>query len=70
MPENNSAKIMFDTDLVGKRRRGGCGPGERDLADIGRDRGWRLAAIKRLLLIMCFPNYDVVFMETYIVLLK
>ncbi|XP_062706099.1 uncharacterized protein LOC134287678 [Aedes albopictus] len=54
MPDNNPAKLVFATDPVGTRRRGAqrarwADQVERDLASIGRDRGWRAAATNRVL---------------------
>ncbi|XP_062716568.1 uncharacterized protein LOC134291990 [Aedes albopictus] len=54
MPDNNPANLVFATDPVGTRRRGAqrarwADQVERDLASIGRDRGWRAAATNRVL---------------------
>ncbi|XP_062704756.1 uncharacterized protein LOC134287060 [Aedes albopictus] len=54
MPDNNPAKLVFATDPVGTRRRGAqrarwADQVDRDLASIGRDRGWRAAATNRVL---------------------
>ncbi|XP_058456434.1 uncharacterized protein LOC131433845 [Malaya genurostris] len=54
MPDNNPSKLVFATNPFGTRKRGAqrarwVEQVERDLASIGRDRGWREAATNRVL---------------------
>ncbi|XP_062707776.1 uncharacterized protein LOC134288081 [Aedes albopictus] len=54
MPDNHPAKFVFANHPVGTRRRGAqrarwADQVERDLASVGRDRGWRAAAANRVL---------------------